>query len=216
MKEVVIGNRVCRIIEKGKPEKAIYLVSENDEMLEEKLKYLDDFVIVLYSAEDWNRDLSPWPYRMNKNFDFAGKGIDTRRWLVEECVEYVRNTYGDIRHYPCGYSLAGLFSLWCLYEEDVFDGAGSFSGSLWFEGWHDYVEKEKVRDTSRVYLSLGNRESHSRNPVMARVYDETVHQQEVLDKQCTCCFGINEGGHFDNVAERIADGIRWLLAGDID
>ena len=65
-------------------------------------------------------------------------------------------------------------------------------------------------------LSLGNRESHSRNPVMARVYDETVHQQDVLDKQCTCCFRINEGGHFDNVAERIADGIRWLLAGDID
>ena len=32
----------------------------------------------------------------------------------------------------------------------------------------------------------------------------------------TCCFRINEGGHFDNVAERIADGIRWLLAGDID
>ncbi len=214
--EVTIGNRTCWIIERGIPEKAIYLVSEDEETFERKLEDLNDFVLILYSTDDWNRDLSPWPYRMNKSFDFAGKGIETRRWLVEECVKYVRNKYGNISHYPCGYSLAGLFSLWCFYEEDVFAGAGSFSGSLWFEGWHEYIETRRVRDTSRVYLSLGNRESHSRNPVMAMVYDETVHQHEMLDNQCTCCFRLNEGGHFDNVAERIADGVRWLLAGDID
>lgn len=215
MKEIRIGNRICQILEKGKPDKAIYLVSEEEVI--SRLEDLDDFVMIMYAADDWNRDLSPWPYRMNRNFDFAGEGIKTRRWLVDECVEYVIRTYGeDIKHYPCGYSLAGLFSLWCLYEEDVFSGAGSFSGSLWFEGWHDYIKNRKVRAASRVYLSLGNRESHSRNQVMARVYDETVHQKEALEQQCTCYFKLNEGGHFDNVSERIADGVRWLLMGDID
>ncbi|MBR6958252.1 MAG: hypothetical protein IKH73_07375, partial [Erysipelotrichaceae bacterium] len=63
--EVTIGNRTCRIIERGIPEKAIYLVSEDEETFERKLKDLNDFVLILYSTDDWNRDLSPWPYRMN-------------------------------------------------------------------------------------------------------------------------------------------------------
>ena len=216
MQEMLIGGRRCLVHEAGTPAKAVYLVNDHPEEMIRRLDGINDYVLIFFYAEDWNRDLSPWPYRMNRNFDFAGNGSIVKEWLSEECVTYVRKTYGEVEHYVCGYSLAGLFSLWCFYETDVFNGAGSFSGSLWFDGWRQYAENRKVRADARIYLSLGSRESNTRNPVMARVYDETVHQHEVLKDQCRCVFRLNEGGHFDNVSERIADGVRWLISGNID
>ena len=216
MHETMISGRKCLMHEAGKPLRAVYVINDHPENIIAGLAGFTDYVLIFFSVSDWNRDLSPWPYRMNRNFDFAGNGQETQKWLIR-CTEHINELYGSkLRHYVCGYSLAGLFSLWCLYETDVFSGAGSFSGSLWFEGWHDYVENGRVRADARVYLSLGDRENHTRNPVMARVLDETVHQHEVLKEQCECCFRLNEGGHFDNVTERVLEGIRWLLNGDID
>ena len=217
MKEKLIAGRKCLIHEAGTPAKVVYLINDHPEDIVSRLEGADNYVLVFFSTEDWNRDLSPWPYRMNRNFDFPGNGSVLKNWLTEECVKTIEEEYGnDISHFVCGYSLAGLFSLWCFYETDIFRGAGSFSGSLWFDGWHEYIDNIRVRADARVFLSLGNRESNTRNPVMAKVYDETVHQHEVLKEQCCCVFRVNEGGHFDNVSERIADGVRWLISGDID
>lgn len=215
MIEVNIAGKNCQIIEKGKPNKVIYLANEDSLQLENYLSDCNDYLLVCYGVEDWNRDFSPWPYRMNKYFDFKGEGKKTLEWLVNDCQKYVRNNYGEIdNQYVCGYSLAGMFSLWVFYECEAFNGVGSFSGSLWFEGWHDYIETKKKHGL--MYLSLGNRESNTRNQVMARVYDETVHQYEIASKSCKCIFELNEGGHFDNVNERIARGVKWLIVNDID
>ena len=38
-----------------------------------------------------------------------------------------------------GYSLAGLFAIWALYQTDIFSRAASMSGSLWYPGLLDYL-----------------------------------------------------------------------------
>lgn len=215
MEKVLIGNKQCQILARGNIKTVIYLVLDHDEDIEDKLNDLDDFLLIGYEVEDWNRDFSPWPFHMNKNFDFSGQGSETLRWLTEDCNEYVRRTYGEIpHHYPCGYSLAGLFSLWCFYESELFDGAGSMSGSLWFEGWHEYIENKYK--SGLIYLSLGDKEKNTRNQIMAKVYDESIHQYEHSSKTCKCTFELNSGGHFDNVTERIVSGIRWLIVNSVD
>ena len=170
-------------------------------------------VLVSFSVEDWNRDLSPWSFHMNKNFDFAGKGRETLDWLMNQVIPAVTQNYPSIvRKIICGYSLGGLFALYAYYETGSFVGAGSFSGSLWFDGWDEYISRKKAPDGTFVYLSLGDREAVTRNQVMAKVMDRTVLQKQVLESQnINCIFEINPGNHFADHRERISKGIRWLL-----
>ena len=62
-----------------------------------------------------------------------------------------------------GYSLAGLFALWAVFQTDVFDRAASVSGSLWYDGFTDYINSSVSPSGLRqIYLSLGDREKNAR------------------------------------------------------
>ena len=116
-----------------------------------------------------------------------------------------------------GYSLAGLSTLYALYQTEAFGALASVSGSLWFEGFLDYMEKTAPRcPDTRVYLSLGNKEEKSRHPLMRQVGDNTRRAIEVLEGQLTapCTLEWNEGGHFDGVSERLCKALRWMLRRD--
>ena len=69
-----------------------------------------------------------------------------------------------------GYSLAGLFALWAAYQTDAFDGICAASPSVWFPGWLDYAKAAQPK-TRCIYLSLGDKEEKTRNPVMSTVGD---------------------------------------------
>jgi len=65
-----------------------------------------------------------------------------------------------------------------------------------------------------VYLSLGDKEEKTRNPVMRTVGDNIRRQHELLqaDPSCEkCILEMNQGNHFKEPDIRTAKGFAWLL-----
>ncbi len=168
-----------------------------------------------FEVDDWNRDLSPWEAAAAVGEErFGGKGSDTQKWLTEEYQPWLRKHCPDShKHYLIGYSLAGLFALWSLYETDRFDGAACCSGSLWLDGWDTYAAGHRMKAPADVYLSLGGKEERTKNPVMALVGGRTRQQEKLLRRDPLvrhCFLEWNPGGHFADSAGRLAKGAAWL------
>lgn len=172
------------------------------------------------SGVDWNRDLSPWgaPRVFRGGEGFAGGGSAFLSVLTGQILPLVEAQLDVVpaSRAIAGYSLAGLFSLWAAFQTDMFDRVASISGSLWFDGFLNYMKSAAPpKDLRQVYLSLGNREKGARNQRMAAVEDCTRQAVELLRGwDIPVNFEMNEGGHFDNPPARIARGIAGLLKGD--
>ena len=154
-------------------------------------------------------DLSPWqaPAVFGKDA-FGGGASDTLSAMLPLCEDKAKT------YYIGGYSLAGLFALWAAYQTDIFEGVAAASPSIWFPGFVDYMEKSDLK-ASKVYLSLGDKEEKTRNPVMQKVGDNIRRQLELLeaDPACTDCkLEMNPGNHFRESDIRTAKGFAWLLS----
>ena len=124
------------------------------------------------------------------------------------------NKQAEVKIYLGGYSLAGFFSLWAAYQTDRFAGVAAVSPSVWFPGWMDFAREHSIR-APRVYLSLGDKEERTRNPVMRTVGDNIRSQLELLesDAGCNACtLEMNQGNHFKEPDLRTAKGFAWLLS----
>ena len=122
-------------------------------------------------------------------------------------------SFAPLSRAVAGYSLAGLFALWSVFQTDIFDRAASVSGSLWFDGFMDYMNSSAPPSgLRRIYLSLGNREKNARNQRMAAVEDCTRQAVELLREwDIPVFFEMNPGGHFQDIPGRIARGINQLM-----
>jgi hypothetical protein len=165
-----------------------------------------DFHLIALKVRDWNRDLSPWPApAVFGNEDFGDGAADTLARVLEYCTDSERN------YIIGGYSLAGLFALWASYQTDVFSGAAAASPSVWFPKFDDYMREHTIR-VGTVYLSLGDREEKTRNPVMATVGARIRAAHELLRSQ-----GVNtilewsKGGHFKEPDIRTAQAFAWVM-----
>lgn len=181
-----------------------------------KLVPQENFILAAFESNDWNRDFSPWPApAVFKNEDFGGEGRKTLDWLTLHYIPYMEELYGKGRAYNlAGYSLSGLFALWAAYESDLFSGIVCCSGSLWYENWDRYVNCHQIRRACHIYLSLGQKEEKTRNPIMALVGERTRNQEKRLKSDLSVQSVIlewNPGGHFAEVQMRLAKGIRWLI-----
>lgn len=163
--------------------------------------------ILYVSGIDWNADLSPWKAKaiFKKSEDFEGKA-DT---LISELISPPLITDPKWKHrIVAGYSLAGLFSLYACTKTDLFDGCVSCSGSLWYPGFVQYLKQHPLL-VSVVYLSLGEKEKHSRNPVLSEIKSCTEEVMQIVKQNHTCLYEINPGGHFTDRDGRIHKGITW-------
>ncbi|MBO4524538.1 MAG: hypothetical protein J5723_07660 [Ruminococcus sp.] len=219
MKTVEISGRTCHIIINGAELPTIYWgeMKNSSETIEKVLALCEDvkYNYIVYEVEDWNSDFSPWEFTLNKKMSFSGGGRKTLDWLLNDCIPYCEKEYALTgERILCGYSLAGLFSLWAFYESQAFSGVISCSGSLWFGDWISYAESFTAPQNSSVYLSLGDREEKARDRIMATVGDCTRRQYELVCKDENVSRHIlewNEGGHFNEPEMRIAKGIRWCV-----
>ena len=165
-----------------------------------------DFQLIAVMVDDWNQDLSPWkaPAVFGKD-DFGDGAGDMLQFILGQCSDDSKT------YYIGGYSLAGLFSLWATYQTDVFAGVAAVSPSIWFPDFLQYMEEHDIR-TDAVYLSLGDREEKTKNPVMATVGDCIRKGQELL-----CRKGVwttlewNPGNHFKDAGIRTAKGFAWVM-----
>lgn len=165
-----------------------------------------DFCLTAVKAERWNNDLSPWPApAVFGKEDFGGGAFDTLTALLRYCSD------PDKTYILGGYSLAGLFALWAAYQTDVFRGVAAASPSIWFPGFPDYMRGNTLH-ADAVYLSLGDTEEKTRNPVMAAVGHRIREAHEFLRAQgIRTTLEWNRGNHFKDPELRIAKAFAWVM-----
>ena len=175
------------------------------------------FTLVAISNLDWNQDMAPWdsPAAFKKGEPFTGGAGDYLRLLVEEIIPRAEKELVGPPAWRgiAGYSLAGLFALYTIYQTDVFSRVGCMSGSLWFPGFKEYVfSHEPKRRPDCIYFSLGDKEAKTRNPVLKTVQENTEEIQTFYqNKGIDTVFQLNPGNHFVQGSERTVAGIQWLL-----
>ena len=223
MYEFPIGGKIVSVFPGNVPDApVIYLNTYSDEGRQvfqtAQATSCPSFTLVAISNLDWNHDMAPWdnPAVFKGGEPFTAGADDYLRLLVEEILPRAEK---DLIGTPVwrgivGYSLAGLFALYAICQTEVFSRVGSISGSLWFPGLKQYIfTHEPKRPPDRIYLSLGDRENKTRNPILRSVQQNT---EEIYDFYRSlgldAVFQLNPGNHYDRAAERTAAGIAWLLS----
>ena len=163
------------------------------------------FTLVAFRIRNWNVELSPWkaPAVFGRE-DFGEGASNTLCYVLDELVTRFKGN----RYCLGGYSLAGLFALWSGYQTDVFSSIVGASPSVWFPKWIEYADRHQMK-ANRVYLSLGDKETKARNPIMARVGECIERMHKLLD--CEKMVDWNEGNHFKDNAIRTAKGLAWAI-----
>ena len=164
-----------------------------------------DFRLIAVRVPDWNRDLSPWPAPAVFGKEGFGNGaVDFLEEILPLVPEGRTCCIG-------GYSLAGLFALWAAYRTDRFAGVAAASPSVWFPGFTEYMQANRIRSKA-VYLSLGDREEKAKNPVMAAVGSRIRKAEGILNAQgIPCTLEWNPGNHFRDADIRTAQAVAWVL-----
>ena len=221
MKEIQIDGRTVRFFRgAGEDLPTVYATNFMDEG-EAVLNACRDrscppFNYVTIHGIEWDACLSPWPSApvVNKSDDFRGLAKDYLSWCEEKVLPQAGDYFGGRRkQYISGYSMGGLFALWSLYETTAFDGAVCASGSLWYPDFRDFaVDHDLKGAVDGIYLSLGDRESKTKNPALRQNQSIFEELREVYtDRGIPCVFELNKGNNFVDGELRVAKGITWLL-----
>lgn len=216
-----IQNRTCRIYGTASAEYLLLqMVDEHDLAgMEREVEAIhrqttQPFLLVAVPVGNWNNDLSPWsaPPTWGKQ-GFGGRAGDTLAWL-EQAVPGIRrqdSVKEDGKVILGGYSLAGLFALWAATRTDTLYGVAAASPSIWFPGWAEYEAAHPIQ-AQRVYLSLGDREEHTKNQTMAAVGGNIRALHSALTRHGTACtLEWNAGGHFKDADLRTARAFAWTM-----
>ena len=158
--------------------------------------------LVMIYPYDWNYCMTPWKYH-DKNMGKTGGGEEFLSWFISEIYDEKYQ-----RQYIGGYSLGGLFALFAACEKELFDGVMSVSGSLWYPGALEYFSEKSIgKRIGKIYMSLGDKESLTKNAEREKVGFNTEKLAEVFGKTKEVFFEYNRGGHFTDISERIVKSI---------
>ena len=216
------GDRPCRIYGTDCAE---YLLLQMTD--EHELQHMDNeisaialssahsFLFAAVPVKNWNDELSPWksPAVWGKE-SFGGNAAGTLRFLTEQVIPSLKPQFNlpeNVKIILGGYSLAGLFALWASTQTDLFYGIAAASPSVWFPGWMEFEQQHPIQ-AQRIYLSLGDKEEHTKNAVMAVVGDNirTLHSR-LAERGADCALEWNSGGHFKDADLRTARAFRWVM-----
>ena len=185
------------------------MASLENEVREIEKRTSKEFRFIATKVENWNDDLSPWKApAVFKKEDFCGGASKTLENIIALCADKNR------KYYIGGYSLAGLFALWVACQTDIFSGVAAASPSVWFPGFIDYMKTYKMK-SQNVYLSLGDREEKTRNPVIAQIGNCIKEEYRcLLENGINCILEWNKGNHFKEADIRTAKAFAWILNND--
>ena len=217
-------NSSLNILTFGDPEADTLLIQMADdhdlEVIEKEVSYIgelskgQDFCLKAVRVKNWNQDLSPWPApAVFGNEDFGDGAAGTLRFLQNEVLAEADTGIAQAvkKVYIGGYSLAGLFAIWAGYQTERFDGIAAASPSVWFPRFTEYMRQNRI-GTEKVYLSLGDREERTRNPVMAQVGNAIRDAEAILKEEGKdCVLEWNRGNHFKEPELRTAKAFAWLI-----
>ena len=216
-----IGNRPCRIYGEANAEYLLLQMTGEHELqsMDYEVAAIEqssqNFLFAAIPVESWNDALSPWkaPAVWGKQ-GFGGKAGDTLRFLTEQVIPTLEQQFPlpeNVKIILGGYSLAGLFALWASTQTDLFYGVAAASPSVWFPGWMEFEQRHPIQ-AQHVYLSLGDKEKHTKNTIMAAVGDNirTLHSR-LTERGADCTLEWNSGGHFKDADLRTAKAFRWVM-----
>lgn len=173
----------------------------------------EDINLLVVGKLDWNHDMTPWqcPPLSENDTPATGGANQYLELLLSKILPRAKTLVcGSPLHTGiAGYSLAGLFALYAMYQCNAFDRAASVSGSLWFPDFRKFVtEHDMLCKPDRIYLSLGDKEKKTRHPLLKTVQDNTEaiakhYRQLGID----VTFALNPGSHFKDIDLRSARGI---------
>ena len=216
-----IGNRLCRIYSEAHAEYLLLQMTGEHELqsmdgeVAAIAQSAHHFLFAAVPVESWNDALSPWksPAVWGKQ-GFGGKAADTLRFLMEQVIPTLKQQFNlpeNVKIILGGYSLAGLFALWASTQTKPFYGIAAASPSVWFPGWMEFEQQHPIQ-TQHIYLSLGDKEEHTKNAVMAMVGDNIrTLRSQLIACGADCTFEWNSGGHFKDADLRTARAFRWVM-----
>lgn len=199
----------------------LQMVDDHDlEFIESEISHIrnltggQDFCLKAVKVGSWNHDLSPWPAPPVFGKEGFGDGAARTLQFIEENVlpDPARGAaQSPKRVFIGGYSLAGLFALWAGYQTDRFDGIAAASPSIWFPDFTKYMRENRM-NAEAVYLSLGDREERTRNPLMSQVGNAVRSAEAILrESGKDCILEWNKGNHFKDPDLRTAKAFAWLM-----
>lgn len=217
-KTLTMDGRVCTVYGNGSEPVVIVqtcdahdIMQMSDELDMIKQASHAGFQFCALKIKRFEQELAPWKARgLTRSGDFGDGALETldfiRNRLLPEVGESGRATILG------GYSLGGLFALWSGYQTPAFDAVVGVSPSVWYTGWADYIAAHRPK-AKHVYLSLGDLEEKTRNPVFASVGDNIRNMDKALASQgVSHHLDWNKGNHFADSGMRNAKGFIWALS----
>ena len=166
--------------------------------------------IVVIEDVNWNDDLTPWPAVgvFKKAKPFGGMASAFLNKLTHEIIPEAEKDLGieDAERTLLGVSLSGLFAVWSAFNTDAFTNIISISGSLWYDGFVEWMEEQTPSpQLKKVCMLLGEKEKNSKEKRMATVEEKTLAAANILKakSQAAVSFELVEGTHFSPIMPRL-------------
>ena len=166
--------------------------------------------IVVIPDVNWNDDLTPWPAEgvFKKAKPYGGQAALFLNKLTNEIIPEAEKSLGieDAERTIMGVSLSGLFAVWACFNTNAFTNVISISGSLWYDGFIEWMEKQTPSpQLKKVCMLLGEKEKNAKDKRMATVEERTRAAVEILKSisQAAVTFELVEGTHFSPILPRL-------------
>lgn len=218
-----IGGRQCQLYTEGGQQPQVLLIqtlgAQERGSIDNEVEIIREmagasFVMAAFTIGDWEMELTPWHDPAVSKREAVGEhAFDTLEYITKNLIPYLKERFGQLPVVLGGYSLGGLFSRWAASKAECFEAVAAVSPSLWIDAWCGFSDAHAVY-ARYVYLSLGDREEHTRNKAIAQVGDnvrwEHEHLKQVLGTDNTT-LEWNTGNHFVDGARRTAKGFAWCI-----
>jgi predicted alpha/beta superfamily hydrolase len=166
--------------------------------------------IVVIEDVNWNDDLTPWLAVgvFKKAKPFGGKAAAFLNKLTNEIIPEAERGLGieDAERTLLGVSLSGLFAVWSAFHTDVFTNIISISGSLWYDGFVEWMKEQTPSpQLKKICMLLGEKEKNAKEKRMATVEERTLDAANILKEksQATVTCELVEGTHFSPILPRM-------------
>ena len=166
--------------------------------------------IAIIEEVNWNDDLTPWLAAgvFKKAKPFGGKAASFLNKLTDEIIPKTEKELGvaNAERTILGVSLSGLFAVWSAFNTDAFTNIISISGSLWYDGFVEWMEEQTPSpQLKKVCMLLGEKEKNSKEKRMATVEERTLAAANILKakSQAAVSFELVEGTHFSPIMPRL-------------
>lgn len=168
-KKIEIENLKCLCSSVVRKDKIAYILYPMDMLSNWIESAAEKFgvTIAVLTGMDWQNVFSPWQAQgvPKGDPDFKGESPEFLELLQKKIIPKIETELGideNVVRSLIGVSMSGLFALWQWMVCDTFQNIGSLSGSFWYEGFIDWMERIDIPHKNGMgFFLLGNQESRS-------------------------------------------------------